>query len=214
MVVVDRRCYLPGGCLQHGSEILHFNEAKLAGAVSCARPSSQSCAVGIAEGCGGRIASASRPSPREHKDERQVAVLINHVGQSVVLVANLEVVRSPPAALEECEALVELIVLRSIDLGEIGIEGSRRSTSWQLQTRRQYGPGVIDRAFTRVLKTEVNALRGPAKVVIVVEEVAVTRGGDDVRGDRDIATNVISRVRVGVAKAVRKLRQRSVHRQI
>src|SRR5438552_2434579 len=205
MVVVDSRCYLPGGCLQHGSEILHFNESKLAGAVSCARPSSQSCAVGSAEGCGGRIASTPRPSPREHKDERQVAVLINHVGQSVVLVANLEVVRSPPAALEECEALVELVVLRSIDLGEIGIEGSRRSTSRQLQTRRHRHACVIadsshavTSAGARVLKTEVNALRGPAKVVIVVEEVAVARGGDDVRGDRDIATNVISRVRVGV----------------
>src|SRR5207253_2143401 len=92
---------------------------------------------------------------------------------SVVLVANLEVVRAPPAALEECEALVELVVLRSIDLGEIGIEGSRGSTSRQLQTCRQYGPGVIDRAFTRVLKTEVNALRGPAKVADLLRQRGV-----------------------------------------
>ena len=59
-----------------------------------------------------------------HKYEGHVAVLINHVGQMVELVAGLDVVGSRPAALEECHVLVELVVLAGIDLSDSLIEGS------------------------------------------------------------------------------------------
>src|SRR5205807_3961530 len=62
-----------------------------------------------------------------------VAVLIDHVGQVVELVANLEVVRAPPTALEERHVLVELIVLVGVEQGKTAKVRRSGGTPSQLQ---------------------------------------------------------------------------------
>src|SRR5882724_1565146 len=66
-----------------------------------------------------------------------IAVLINHVGQMVELVANLEVVRAPPTALEERHVLVELVMLVGVEQGKTEKVGRRGSAARLRQSARQ-----------------------------------------------------------------------------
>src|SRR5438105_13374190 len=134
MIVVNCRRQLPAGCLQNRGEVLHLNPAVLACTVSCPWSGSQRSTVVAAEGCGWAITHARS---NVHKHEWQVAVLINHVPEPVVLVAHLDVVCAPPAALEECKVLVELVVLTGVHFREIAIEGSSGSAGRQLKSQWQ-----------------------------------------------------------------------------
>src|SRR5882724_5630811 len=77
------------------------------------------------------------PAANDQECLGHVAVLINHVGQMVELVANLEVVRAPPTALEERQVLVELVVLVGVEQGKTAKVGSSGSAARQLQVGRQ-----------------------------------------------------------------------------
>src|SRR5229473_60487 len=129
-----------------------------------------------------------------------VAVLIDHVGQMVELVAHLEVVRAPPTALEERHVLVELEVLVGVEQGKtlkVGRSGSAaklRQSGRQGIARAGSGRdrgvgrgggaacgrgGVIKAAKTTGIPHNVGSRGWPAKVVIVLKEVAVAGSGDD-----------------------------------
>src|SRR5579863_6355142 len=170
------------GCLQDGCEVLNLHITVLSGTDSPFR--SQCAAVAGAVGCERPIAS---PSANVHECEGQVAVLINYVRQMVELITSLDVVCAPPAALEERHVLVELIVLTGIDLCETLIEGGsgrtrrQRQTCWQ-RTARVIKCGRTCRGQAGGLETQVHSRSRPAKVVIVLEEVAEASGGDDLRG--------------------------------
>ncbi len=141
-------------------------------------------------------------------------MLINHVGQVVELIARLDVVSTPPAALEERHVLVELVVLTGIDLSETLIVGSRGRASRQPQIGRQWIAQVIadNRSIVAArcgccsqpggLEDKIHTRGRPAKVVIIREEVAEASGGDDLRGQRDISADVVSRIRGRVAEAM------------
>src|ERR1700723_3880728 len=81
---------------------------------------------------------------RENVYKWYVAVLINHVGQMVQLVAELEVVGAPPAALKECDVFVELIVFAGIKQGEaLVVRGGTRSA--RLRKRGRQHAAVVSR---------------------------------------------------------------------
>ena len=148
-------------------------------------------------------------------------MLINHVGQFVELVAGLDVVGSPPAALEERHVLVELVVLAGIDLCVGLIERSSSCTGRQRQSGRQriarstgLGSAVRIHAYAVRLPIKVYSCGRPAKVVIVVEEVAEAGGGDDFRGQGDIGADVVSRIRGRETETVRILSDRAVNERV
>src|SRR5712691_5415071 len=133
-----------------------------------------------------------------------VAVLINHVGQMVELVANLEVVRAPPTALEERHVLVELVVLVGVELGKTekvgrsGSAASQRQIGWQGIAPRGARSGrggvlVITSAHSTGNPHNVGSRGRPAKVVIVLKEVAEPGSGNDLRGQADVSTDVVGR---------------------
>src|ERR1039458_5386208 len=100
VVPVDRRLG------QDRREVLHGQIAVLAGAKS--PRGAQSITVVHTDGRAWRMAHSR---PHRHKCQWHIAVLRNPVFQTIQLIPNLEVVGAPPAALEERQILVELIVL-------------------------------------------------------------------------------------------------------
>src|SRR2546425_2770065 len=157
-----------------------------------------------------------------------VAVLIDHVGQMVELVANLEVVRAPPTALEERHVLVELVVLVGVEQGKTEKVGSRGSAASLRQSVRQWiaalgapfntcnigviadeggywqaGDGIYSCSWRPIGSPhKVWSRRRPAKVVIVLKEVAEAGSGDDLRGEADVSAYVVGRVGGRPPKAV------------
>src|ERR1700678_3987415 len=141
----------------------------------------------------------------------------------VKLVASLDVVGSQPAALEKRHVLVELVVLTGIHRSKALVVGRRGGTAVDLQCERQKaGRGTrlrgaigryrrpAQRAHAAGLRIKVYAEGRPANVVIVVEEVSVACGGDDLRSQGDVSAGVVSRVRGRIAEAVRVLRDRTI----
>src|SRR5258708_37552538 len=106
-----------------------------------------------------------------------VAVLIDYVAQAVELVANLDVVRTPPATLEEGHVLVELVMLVGVEPGKaakvrrsgisarllqgggqrIAAFGTSRSSSSARVVTNIFGVGLLRRARHRTEKTSRRA---------------------------------------------------------
>src|SRR5882762_5375406 len=100
----------------------------------------------------------------------------------VELVANLNVMGTPPAALEECYVLVKLVVLVGVELGEAAEVGRSGCAAWLLQSSRQRITRIVYGAHTVGEPHKVGSRGRPAKVVIVLKEISVTRGGNNLRG--------------------------------
>ena len=69
--------------------------------------------------------------------QRYVAVLANCVGETVELVASLDIVRATPPALEEGHIFIELLVLAGVINGVRAVIGLRTSTTRLLQALGQ-----------------------------------------------------------------------------
>src|SRR5260370_38021446 len=130
MVMIDGRHHRSGRILQDGGEIRIGDVAILAPAIRLWRG-----ARIVAPKARKRLALAAavhraRPiaNPRGSRDLhlRYIPVLINHVPQTVELITDLEVVGTPPSALEEGHVLVKLIVLTGIELSEARLVRSSR----------------------------------------------------------------------------------------
>src|SRR5579871_4689742 len=134
----------------------------------------------------------------------------------VELVARLDVVSSPPSALEERHILIELEVLTCVHLRKTWIERSSARTKRGKKSGRQDLASVIQRLTSRIhvrsnrIHRKVYALCRPTEIVIVGEEITITRSGDDLRGQRDIRAYVKRRVGIGKTEAACVLRDRSV----
>src|SRR5882724_10429159 len=168
------------------------------------------------------------PAANDQECLGHVAVLIDHVGQMVELVANLEVVRAPPTALEERHVLVELVVLVSVEQRKTAKVGRSGSAACLRQSVRQgispigtsfnsrdigviadesdyrhFGDRIYSCRWRSIGRPHNVGSRGrPAKVVIVLKEVAVAGGGNDLRGQADVSADVVGRVRGHPTKAV------------
>src|SRR5882724_5938561 len=66
-----------------------------------------------------------------------VTVLINYVGHGIKLVANFDVMRAPPTALEERHVLVELVVLVGVEPRKTAKVGRSGSAACLRQSVRQ-----------------------------------------------------------------------------
>src|SRR5262249_27941072 len=143
------------------------------------------------------------------KRQRHVAVLVDHVHQMIQLVAQLDAVCSPPAALEKSDVLVELVMLVGIERRESGRIGRGGGASGLLQTRRQRLVGVVYGSNTvcAVTPLQIGRLRLPAEIVIVLKEVAIAGGRHDGRGQGYVRANVVGRIWSRPTEAVRKRRQ-------
>src|SRR5215472_15247676 len=107
---------------QNGGKVLNNRIAVLTGAT----PTPFTCKRAASPNPRRRGRVVTLPSPRVQENFRHIAVLGNRVSQAVQLVAYLDVVCPPPAALEKCNILVELIVLVRITLSiRVQIRGSR-----------------------------------------------------------------------------------------
>src|SRR6266851_3195833 len=125
-----------------------------------------------------------------------VAVLVNHIAQTIKLIADLDVVGSAPSTLEERHILIELIVLAGIIPSVCAIIGLGESTGRLRQTGRQGITVAVGCADPRRAPLNVRLRRRPAEIVIISKEVPVARGGDDMRGKGYVRTHVVGRIRI------------------
>src|SRR6266852_2239025 len=114
---------------QDGRKVRHRGVAVLASARS-PRIAFEREALCFAGYCGRRIA-LTRSNSQGNKGD--ISVLINHVGQMIELVAELEVMGSAPAALEKGNVLIELVVLAGIKQTVALIIGRSGSAAGLLQ---------------------------------------------------------------------------------
>ena len=142
------------------------------------------------------------PAARVNECLGHVAVLIDHVGQMVELVAKLYVVRAPPTALEERHVLVELIVLIGVKQGKTAKVGCGGSARGLRQSGRQGIARIIYSLRASGIPHKVRSCGWPAKVVIVLKKVAEAGGRYDLWGQADVSADVVGRVRSRPAKAV------------
>src|SRR5580704_9094401 len=204
MIVVN------GGLNQHRREIHDRCIAVLPSAVSPLR--NQRLANGAACRCE-RGVSVARGTESTAGIEIQrgighVAILGDYVRHPVVLVTELEVVGSAPAALEERHVLIELVVLVGVKQGEVAIiRGNGGSTGTRLQSSRQWVSIVAQLSGPVSAPDGIHSARGVAEVVIVVEVVAETGCRDDFWSDCDITTKVKRGVRRHISDAVDRRRR-------
>src|SRR5579862_8205760 len=129
---------------------------------------------------------------KAQKRLRHIAVLIDDIHKMIQLIAELEIVRAPPAALEKREVLVELVMLIRVKERVGAVVRRRRSLRRLLEICRQSVlrsvvrhawvaticglraaalRGVLALSHAASAPHKVRCRRGPAEVVIVVEEV-------------------------------------------
>src|SRR6185436_5128986 len=150
----------------------------------------------------------------KHVDQWHVTVLRNHIFQPIELVAHLKVVRTAPAALEESNVLIKLVVLAGIKQRKALIIGRRSKAAILLQTvhrsarSRERIPGIVHSATAAELPRQVRTRRWPTEVVIVGKEITEAGGRDYFRSQSHVGPEVVSGVGLRKAMAGCKLSER------
>src|ERR1700760_4107378 len=120
----------------------------------------------------------------------------------IELITELEVVRAPPAAFEERQVLIQLVMLVGIEQ-RVTLEVRRGGKAAALRKAGGQGIAVVVHCARSVAAPGKIRRRGrPSEVMIVLEKVAVAGGGDRVRGQGDVGAGVVGRIRSRPAEAV------------
>src|SRR5271165_207779 len=129
--------------------------------------------------------------PRIHENFGHITVLRNRVAQAIELVACLYIVGTAPAALEECDVFVELVVLIGVTNSERIQIGRGLCALARLQGCGQCCTRIVDRSYAVNVPNQIGRRSLPSEVVIVGEEVAESGGSDYLRSQRNVGAKIV-----------------------